>query len=264
MGDISLAAQDDALAIVVPETDGVDDEAGLSGSKGGKGHAEGKKRPRPFGKAAGGRGSGSAGSSSSPPADDLADDVDLQAGSLGGGALTDVDDVEAGTAHGTVEEADADLLADQPGLAALEDAAVRAPMAAIAQASHRETEDAAEASEGEGHAAAPPAEPAPARHEAAHAGTPEDDVGKGTAANAEDDALDANPAPGAPRPQIGTGGRLGSGAAAADLKRPHRVGAGAKAGAVVKEEAGRRVGTGARPGAKGMGTRRMRRRVKRR
>ncbi|GAA5844406.1 hypothetical protein JCM9279_006290 [Rhodotorula babjevae] len=226
-------AKEGALAAVV-ETDEVDDEAGLARAKAAQGT---KKRPRPFGKPAG---------AAAPPLDDLIDDTDS-------GSRASAADLASGTSPTRLDAddaLDADLLADQPGLAALEDAAVRAPMAAIVPAAHRTDADES-ATDGEGHAAAPVADAAPAKKPSSA------DADAAAASSSDDDDAAAVPGAGgvgAPRPQIGTGGRLGSGAAA-DLKPPTRVGAGEKAGALVKAEAGRRVGTGARPGAKGMGTR---------
>ncbi|GAA6048432.1 hypothetical protein JCM3770_003755 [Rhodotorula araucariae] len=251
--DISFAEADAALrdadgdVDAPPETDSVEDEAGLSHGRG-KGQGEGTgrgKSARPFGKA--------------EAKADKGEPADGSSGAHYRPSAEDVDVEEAGTARGDAD--DADLLADQPGVAAQSDAAAHAPMAAVAPAhkgapaGHAEGgrggQAAADAgAEGAGHAAAkaefarpPPPRPPPA-------------VPPADAAD-RDGALDDSFPVGAPRPKIGMGGRLGSGAAPV-LKPANRVGAGAAAGAVVKEEAGRRVGTGARPGAKGMGARRRR------
>ncbi|BGP48921.1 hypothetical protein JCM10450v2_004800 [Rhodotorula kratochvilovae] len=221
-GDISFAeAEVDRLAALreaegdvdaPPETDGADDEAGLSRAKG-KG-----KAARPFGQA---------GAAAAAEGDDDFEPVDGSYGEDYLPSVVEVDDDAAGTAHGDADEAD--LLADMPGFAAQGDAAARAPMAAVAPAHKDASAGGAEegATEGAGHAAAK-AEfarpPPPSVVDAADPDPPR-----------EDDAADV------PRPKIGTGGRLGSGAVA-ELKPANRVGAGAMAGALVKEEAGRRVG----------------------
>ncbi|GJN91124.1 hypothetical protein Rhopal_004142-T1 [Rhodotorula paludigena] len=164
----------------------------------------------------------------------------------------DGDEAQSGTRLSPLNDVDDDdefALADAPAVAvAAQDAAARAPLAAVAHkgaaapdSSGPTADDASGA-----HAAAP----------AAHAPVPPPPV-----APADDEPADKAAEPAGPAlPKIGTGGRLGGGGIAHE-KPPQRVGAGAKAGEVVAKEAGRRVGTGARPGAKGMGiSRKVRRR----
>ncbi|GAA5971071.1 hypothetical protein JCM11641_004131 [Rhodosporidiobolus odoratus] len=163
--------------------------------------------------------------------------------------------------------------ADAPSLAAKDDASLRAPMAALSN--EGETEERRSVGHGAGkdsHAAAK------AQGDSTSPAT-YDYENPRTSAQDQDDTVPAiAPAVVAGGKQVGTGGKLlagaGSGGGAGSAgkgqagglvqqrlkKKPQqqRVGAGEKAGKVVKEEAGRRVGTGARPGAKGMGVARVR------
>ncbi|BGP16945.1 hypothetical protein JCM10213_007390 [Rhodosporidiobolus nylandii] len=150
--------------------------------------------------------------------------------------------------------------ADAPSLAAQDDAALRAPMAALSGAG-----GAKKGEEGD--------EGADEKARAGGGGSGGHAAAKlpGQGSEADVDAMGAKkPAPPPPPPpaavpakpakKVGTGGKLLAGAGANGgvtgddgVKKPvQRVGAGEKAGAVVQAEAGRRVGTGARPGAKGM------------
>lgn len=202
----------------------------------------------------------------------------------GGGAV----DEEAGSATSTPGE---DGLEDTPSVATKKGAADAAPMAALVlpptkgkdappmpkdvQQAIADKADAAansETIEAASHAAAkaasfesddkkevppPPSEkirqPEPAKGEKVLVAEPAaEELG------VEEDLA----APAVGKPKIGTGGRVVKPLPGADSApkpvKAQRVGGGEKAGKVVKQEAGKRVGTGARPGAKGMGMRRMR------
>ncbi|GAA5866980.1 hypothetical protein JCM1840_005930 [Sporobolomyces johnsonii] len=175
--------------------------------------------------------------------------------------------------------------ADAPSAAAndLEAAVDRAPMAALllpgrsaaaAKAEHDdEHDDAADAARKKNNNN----KSTTSKHTAANLDGTKDERGAGTStsdsssdkdksSSKEDQvaAADRDRAAARSKPQkIGTGRRVvvpnlgaldvdGAPAPNRGLPVPQRVGAGAKAGAVVQEEAGKRVGTGARPGAKGM------------
>ncbi|KWU43983.1 hypothetical protein RHOSPDRAFT_25949 [Rhodotorula sp. JG-1b] len=201
----------------------------------------------------------------------------------GGGTV----DEEAGSATSTPGE---DGLEDTPSVATKKGAADAAPMAALVlpptkgkdappmpkdvQQAIADKADAAansETTEAASHAAAkaasfksdhkkevppPPSEkirqPEPAKGEKVLVAEPD----------AEEAVEEDLAAPAGGKPKIGTGGRvvkpLPGGDSAQKPAKPQRVGGGEKAGKVVKQEAGKRVGTGARPGAKGMGMPRMR------
>lgn len=201
----------------------------------------------------------------------------------GGGTV----DEEAGSATSTPGE---DGLEDTPSVATKKGAADAAPMAALVlpptkgkdappmpkdvQQAIADKADAAansETTEAASHAAAkaasfesddkkevppPPSEkirrPEPAKGEKVLVAEPD----------AEEAVEEDLAAPAGGKPKIGTGGRVVKPLPGADSApkpaKPQRVGGGEKAGKVVKQEAGKRVGTGARPGAKGMGMPRMR------
>ncbi|GAA5854061.1 hypothetical protein JCM8547_008210 [Rhodosporidiobolus lusitaniae] len=185
-------------------------------------------------------------SSSSPDSYDDLDDSPLpeEADWASGSFPSSAEDETEGSADDSydVEE---QAEADAPSIAAKEDAAGRAPMAALAavgKSGGMEAKEHAAAGDGKGKMKQPVAPPPPP------------------------------PPPAAAKPllnggkKVGTGGKLAAADAGAGGARP-AAGAAVKekAQGAVKEEAGKRVGTGARPGAKGMAGRanRMVRRVRR-
>ncbi|GAA5826523.1 hypothetical protein JCM11251_002410 [Rhodosporidiobolus azoricus] len=205
-------------------------------------------------------------SSSSSSPDPLSPDSDISlphasSSDFDEESYDDLEEIEGGDASSDFSPEEA-AEADAPSIAAKEDARLRAPMAALSKgkpledgAGEEDEADEGVREEGEkvkpvtvhkgkgaGAAAPPPAAVAPERP----AGRPALNGGK----------------------KVGTGGKLAKGDAAAvpPARGQGAAGRGKAAGGVVKAEAGRRVGTGARPGAKGMGMeggRRMRVKVKR-
>lgn len=211
----------------------------------------------------------------------------LEAG--GGGAV----DEQAGSAISTPGE---DGLEDAPSVAARKGAADAAPMAALVLPGAKGKDaavmpkDIEQAIATQADAAAAAATTvAPASHAAAKAASSDADSvqerqdpppppsekirQQAGSPKAEDKLLVAEQAgsavpdsdvvaPAGKKPKIGTGRRVvkplpGADSAQKPAMPPH-VGGGEKAGKIVKQEAGKRVGTGARPGAKGMGMRRLR------
>jgi hypothetical protein len=232
--------------------DEADDELGLSRSSpltGGQLRDQAKAAPkqaRPFGQATN---SGDAGDSHGASSDSRSGAaVETSSGSKAqGNEQDDFDDEMAGSASFSPDEM---ALADAPNMAAMEDAAARAPMAALPAKS-------GEAKEGSPQSGA--AAPAGAKVDSHAAARVQEVAVPGAPAKAAPAANEKKqPLAGAlSKPKkIGTGGRVVKPEEVDVAQKPaQRVGAGAKAGAVVQDEAGRRVGTGARPGAKGMGTR---------
>lgn len=204
-----------------------------------------------------------------------------ETGSGGGGAV----DEEAGSASSTPEE---DGLADAPSVATKKGAADAAPMAALVLPPAKGKDappmpkDVQQAIADKADAAAKSETADAASHAAAKAASSESndkevppppsekirqpESAKGekvlVAEPAAEEVQDDLSAPAGEKPKIGTGGRVVKPLPGADSApkpvKAQRVGGGEKAGKVVKQEAGKRVGTGARPGAKGMGMRRMR------
>ncbi|GAA5987767.1 hypothetical protein JCM10908_007204 [Rhodotorula pacifica] len=203
----------------------------------------------------------------------------------GGGGVVDE---EAGSAPSAPGD---DGLEDTPSVAAKKGAADAAPMAALVLPPTKGKDapvmpkDVQQAIANKADAAATE----PASHAAAKAASAEGDNNQkeeeqsprapppsekirkpeSAAAAKEEKVLVAEPAsvvddeeraPAGEKPKIGTGGRVvkpvpAGGDVAQKNAMPQRVGGGEKAGKIVKQEAGKRVGTGARPGAKGMGMR---------
>ncbi|BGO92102.1 hypothetical protein NBRC10512_000833 [Rhodotorula toruloides] len=244
-------------------TDDADDELGLSGSSSSakdKLQDQAKTAPkqvRPFGKAP----SADSGDSSAHSGSKSGAALDVSSGSKvkDKAADNDFDDEMAGSASFSPDEM---ALADAPNMAAMEDAAARAPMAALPAKSSEAKEESTTSSQGgavapagtkvDSHAASRVQESDASLEPAKEAPAPAEEKKKPLAAVA---------GPLSKPKKIGTGGRVVKPEDVEIAPKPaQRVGAGAKAGAVVQEEAGRRVGTGARPGAKGMGTRRRLRR----
>ncbi|BGP00171.1 hypothetical protein RTBOTA2_003638 [Rhodotorula toruloides] len=243
--------------------DDADDELGLLSSAKEKLRDQAKaaaKQVRPFGKAPP-PDSGDAGAKSGTKSSAA---VDVSSGSKGQdkAADNDFDDEMAGSASFSPDEM---ALADAPNMAAMEDAAARAPMAALPAKWSEAKEDSTTSSQG---GAVAPAgakgdSHAAARLQDSDSGSepPKEAPAAAAATEEKKKPLAAIAGPLSKPKKIGTGGRVVKPEAVEVAQKPaQRVGAGAKAGAVVQEEAGRRVGTGARPGAKGMGTRRRVRR----
>lgn len=170
-------------------------------------------------------------------------------------AYNDWPTIDAEEAGDGASDADYDVEevaeADAPSIAAQEDARSRAPMAALAKVEEGKNDE--------------PREPSPAKGGRV---VPHKAVKLPSADSIDDLDVVEDDEPSPPSPQrpakpllnggkkVGTGGKLLSGeerpvldAVAKAKLQPQR----AKGGGVVGAEAGRRVGTGARPGAKGMG-----------
>ncbi|GEM07869.1 branchpoint-bridging protein [Rhodotorula toruloides] len=244
-------------------TDHADDELGLSGLSSStkeklRDQAKAPKQVRPFGKAPANENGDKTSSHDAHKGSKSGAAVDVSSGSkVQDKTADDFDDENAGSALFSPDEM---ALADAPNMAAVEDAAARAPMAALPAKSSEAMDETSTGSQSGGAAA-----PVVARvdsHAAARvkdADTRDEPAKEAPAAAADDKKKPLAGIVGAlSKPKkIGTGGRVVQPAdVEAGQKPAQRVGAGAKAGAVVQQEAGRRVGTGARPGAKGMAAKR--------
>ncbi|GAA5873403.1 hypothetical protein JCM3774_000775 [Rhodotorula dairenensis] len=210
------------------------------------------------------------------------------ASALETGSGAGVVDETAGSATSTPGE---DGLEDAPSVAAEKGAADAAPMAALVlpaakgkdaavmpkdvqQAIATQADAAAAGTEPASHAAAKAASPDATDTKQKQAMPPppsekirqqHEPLKEGKVLLSEPDvSAETEARPVGKKPKIGTGRRVVKPLPGSDTVQkaaaamPQRVGGGEKAGRVVKQEAGKRVGTGARPGAKGMGMRRMR------
>lgn len=177
--------------------------------------------------------------------------------------ISDNDAGRAGSSHlFTTDEMKDAALADSPRVAIEGEALDQAPMAAVPSNPDDASTTTLTSSEGEGGSGASGL----ADHAAAKALSQE-----GSEDNKAQNQRIRKPKP--PKPvagkpkKIGTGGKvvkpeevlapLDGGAAGHQAKAPGMEGSGEKAGKIVQAEAGKRVGTGARPGAKGMGLERI-------
>lgn len=211
--------------------------------------------------------------------EDLAKEATSEAAKDGGAGTVDEESGSASSAPGE------DALEDAPSFATEKGAAEAAPMAALVLPVDKRKEtlaippdssDKKDSPEPASHAAVkgaspdtnkePELAPPPSEKIREPAGGRVADAKKGKDLAAETDATkEADPVKPAAgnKPKIGTGGRVVKPVAADVVPKPAAPQR-EKAGKVVKQEAGRRVGTGARPGAKGMGNRMRRRRLVRR